>query len=55
MLSEKEFGFDKYLDVSTDLSNRICRHLSEYRNFDDFCDLLKTKEAEQYMELMEWS
>lgn len=44
LLSEKEAGFDRYLDVSADLSNRICRHLPEYRNFDDFCDLLKTKE-----------
>ncbi len=44
LLSEKETGFEKYLDVSEDLSNRICRRLSEYKNFDDFCDLLKTKE-----------
>lgn len=44
LLSEKESGFDKYLDVSADLSNRIRKHLSEYRNFDAFCDLLKTKE-----------
>lgn len=44
LLSEKEAGFDKYLDVSTDLSNRICKRLSEYKNFDSFCDLLKTKE-----------
>ncbi|MCM1192263.1 MAG: nucleotidyltransferase [Butyrivibrio sp.] len=44
LLSEKESGFDKYLDVSADLSNRICKHLTEYKNFDDFCDLLKTKE-----------
>lgn len=44
LLSEKETGFDKYLDVSADLSNRICNRLAEYKNFDDFCDLLKTKE-----------
>lgn len=44
LLSEKESGFDKYLDVSADLSNRICRQLPKYKNFDDFCDLLKTKE-----------
>lgn len=44
LLSEKESGFDKYLDVSADLSKRICKHLPEYKNFDDFCDLLKTKE-----------
>jgi len=44
LLSEKETGFEKYLDVSADLSNRICRQLAKYKNFDDFCDLLKTKE-----------
>lgn len=44
LLSEKESGFDRYLDVSADLSNRICRHLTEYKNFDGFCNLLKTKE-----------
>lgn len=44
LLSERDGGFDKYLDVSTDLSNRIYKHLPEYKNFDDFCDLLKTKE-----------
>lgn len=44
LLSEKDAGFDRYLDVSTDLSNRICRHLTEYKNFDDFCNLLKTRE-----------
>ena len=44
LLSERDGGFDKYLDVSTDLSNRISKHLPEYKNFDDFCDRLKTKE-----------
>lgn len=37
-------GFSDYLDVSPDLSDRILRHLSEYRNFSSFCLLLKTKE-----------
>ncbi|MDE7351619.1 MAG: nucleotidyltransferase [Acetatifactor sp.] len=44
LVSEKESGFDKYLDVSTDLSARICNKLNEFQSFDSFCDLLKTKE-----------
>ncbi len=44
LLSEQEYGFEKYLDVSADLSNRIVNRLKEYKNFESFCDLLKTKE-----------
>ena len=44
LTNEKNSGFDKYLDVSSDLSDRICRRLDDYRSFDGFCDLLKTKE-----------
>ena len=28
-----------------DLANRIMKHLNDYQNFDQFCDLLKTKEV----------
>lgn len=44
LVMEKEHGYDKYLDVSSDLSDRIKSHLDEFRGFDNFCDLLKTKE-----------
>ena len=44
LLSEKEYGFDKYLDVSSALSDRIVNHLNAFVSFDSFCDLLKTKE-----------
>ena len=44
LLSEKEYGFEKYLDVSSALSDRIINHLNAYVSFDSFCDLLKTKE-----------
>lgn len=44
LVTEKESGYEKYLDVSADLSDRICNHLDEFRGFDDFCDLLKTKD-----------
>lgn len=44
LVMEKEHGYDKYLDVSSDLSDRIKSHLDEFRGYDNFCDLLKTKE-----------
>lgn len=44
LLSEKEYGFEKYLDVSQALSDRISNSVDKYICFDDFCDLLKTKE-----------
>lgn len=43
LLLERENGYQKYLDVSGDLSDRIRNHLDSYRDFDSFCDLLKTK------------
>lgn len=44
LLSESSRGFSAYLDVSPALSERILNHLGEYRGFEDFCSLLKTKE-----------
>ena len=44
LTTEKNNGFEKYLDVSADLSDRICRRLDDYKSFDGFCDILKTKE-----------
>lgn len=44
LIMEKTAGYDKYLDVSSDLSDRIRSHVNDYRSFDSFCDLLKTKD-----------
>lgn len=44
LIMEKSSGYEKYLDVSSDLSDRILSHLDDYKSFDSFCDLLKTKE-----------
>lgn len=44
LLSEKENGYEKYLDVSQSLSDRIVNNLDRFVNYDDFCNLLKTKE-----------
>lgn len=43
LLLEREHGYQEYLDVSEDLSDRICNNLDYYRDYDNFCDLLKTK------------
>lgn len=44
LLTEAERGFTQYLDVSQELSDRICNKLSDYQDFPSFCMLLKTKE-----------
>lgn len=43
LLLERDRGYKKYLDVSPDLSDRIRNNLDNYRDYDSFCDLLKTK------------
>jgi predicted nucleotidyltransferase len=45
LLNEKKEGYTKYFDVSPDLSDRIVNHLDEFRSFDDFCNVLKSKEV----------
>lgn len=44
LLLEAEKGYDEYLDVSKDLSDKIKKNLNSYTNFDSFCMLLKSKE-----------
>lgn len=44
LLSEKEQGFDKYLDCSPDLSAKITKSISEYAGYSSFCKLLKSKD-----------
>ncbi len=44
LLSEEAYGFEKYLDVSHDLSGRIQNLIYQYRDFDSFCNALKTKD-----------
>lgn len=41
LLSEKDY--EKYLDCSSDLADRIKNNLKDYVCFSQFCDLLKTK------------
>lgn len=44
LLSESAHGFEQYLDVSSDLSDKICKNLYQFTTFSSFCDLLKSKE-----------
>lgn len=41
---EKTSGLERFLDVSPSLSNRMLGLLSQYEDFDQFCNLLKSKE-----------
>lgn len=44
LLMECEDGFDQYLDVSKDLSDRIAKNLYSFDNFRSFCDQIKSKD-----------
>lgn len=43
LLSEQDMTYDRYLDVSADLSDRIHNNLKRFGGYSKFCDLLKTK------------
>lgn len=44
LLSETASSLSHYLDMSPELANRILRLRNDYLSFEQFCDLLKTKE-----------
>lgn len=44
LLLEKEAGYEQYLDVTKDLSDKIKKNLHSFKNFDSFCMLLKSKD-----------
>ena len=44
LLAEVSTGYDAYMDVSTDFSDRICNQLPAFQNFEQFCECLKTKD-----------
>lgn len=43
LLMEKDAGFDGYVDVTPELSDRIKNMLKDYQGFSQFCDVLKSK------------
>ena len=44
LLLEEKNGFDQFVDITKDLSDRIVNNLHEMNDFDSFCELLKTKD-----------
>lgn len=44
LLNEFENGYTDYLDVSSDLSARIRKNLDNFKGYEDFCNLLKSKD-----------
>ena len=44
LLNETSSSLFEYADMSEELANRICNRLNEYVSFEQFCELLKTKE-----------
>lgn len=43
LLKNADDGFSDYADCTPDFSNKLCRSISDYTRFSDFCALLKTK------------
>lgn len=44
LLQEHATGYEHFLDVSSELSDRICNNLYKFTDYNSFCNLLKTKE-----------
>lgn len=44
LLQEQADGYERFLDVTPTLSDRIKNNLYEFKNFESFCDLLKRKD-----------
>ncbi len=44
LLTDEAGGFSHYLDISSDLSDKIQKKLPAYEGFDSFCDTLKSKD-----------
>lgn len=44
LLNECEHGLTDYVDISDNLSDRICKEFRHYRSFSSFCEHLKTKD-----------
>lgn len=45
LLKETKTTLQTYADVSEELANRIMNRLNDFMNFEQFCELLKTKEV----------
>lgn len=47
LLNKKPDSLIRYMDVSQELANRICAQLNNYFHYQQFCELLKTRELTQ--------
>ncbi len=45
LLSEETAGYDRYVDVTPELSDRIRKNIYQFSTFHSFCELLKTKDV----------
>ncbi|MBD5539633.1 MAG: nucleotidyltransferase [Lachnospiraceae bacterium] len=45
LLLEREKGFTEYMDVTKAISDKLVRNTFKMQEFDEFCDLLKTKDV----------
>lgn len=45
LMCETKESLTQYADVSSDLANRMLNRLNDFVSFDQFCDLLKTREV----------
>lgn len=43
LLMQENRDYTEYLDVTSELSNRIAKHLQEFTTIDSFCNILKAK------------
>ncbi len=44
LLKESQESLAEYMDISEDLANRILKHMNDFITFEQFCDLLKTRD-----------
>lgn len=44
LLTEGNSSLSKYADITEDLSDKICKNLRHYHDYNSFCELLKSKE-----------
>ena len=44
LLLDSTDNYDQYIDIHSDLSDKIKKHLNDYRSFEQYCDILKSKD-----------
>lgn len=44
LLLDEGKGYEEYVDISSDFSDKIIKNLNKYQSYSQFCDLLKSKD-----------